>query len=494
MFLAGLFALFAAGCLVAVLVFIHVHPTRVTGKLQGVRDVSFVEGAQPDGGISPVCGCEYPRFNEWRGVTFAARRLTLARTGRAPWTEYSVTSADPAPVSLLSNPRDWLTVTAVRFRPRGAFDPSWMLGDLAKHVSVVREARFSAYKFLFLNHQPLHLAMLGPVPIGSWIPAPGSHVTLISQPSPFPQDPSVATLTETYPPAVRKNGELENSQGYPLGDFMLPNLVLWTHDSTAQMPETTLSSAAGPGVETALLFTRSTFSLRITASPLTNNEFAKQLRLTVTHPAPRQPGPLAGAFDHGHITLTLTQPVSQSDYNVVKTNVADQQVTWIRVLSDPFVAQRNGQPVPNPTGLKQPPLPWSYRAPAKYPPLPQFAGFNVWGPLRSVTFDSVTGNVSVGDKPLPLASAPNLTLSGVKGLRSTPDSQELVTAPLETSQQSATLRFRAVANVSDNGTSETSFWDEHKTALAIVALLATIIGTLIGALSFALAIIGKPAA
>jgi hypothetical protein len=226
---------------------------------------------------------------------------------------------------------------------------------------------------------------------------------------------------------------------------------------------------------------------------LTNNEFASELRQTVTHPAPRQPGALAGGFDHGHITLTLTQPLSQSEYNAVKKSVSDQQVTSIPVLSDPFVAQRSGQPVPNPTGLTQPPLPWPYKAPAKYPPLPQFAGFNVWGPLRSVTFNSATGNVSVGDTPVSLAGAPNLTLWDVKGLRSRPANQELVTAPLETSQQSATFRFRAVANVTENGTLVTSFWEEHKTALAIVTLLATVIGALIGALSIGRAIIRDPA-
>jgi hypothetical protein len=489
----ALFALIGVGCLVAVFVLIHNDPTRVTGDLQGVRDLSFVEGTQNDVGVSPVCGCAKPPLNEWRGVTFAARQLTLARTGRSPWTEWSLTSADPAPISLLSNPRDWLTITAVRFRPRGAFDPHWMLADMRRHVTVLSEQQFSAYKFLLLNHRPLHVAMLGPVPVGAWVPFPGSHVTLHSQPSSFPQDPSTPTLTETYPPAVGTRGGLENSQGYSLGDFMLPDLVLWSDDRSVQMPETPLRSPAGPGVVTALLFRNSTFSLRVAATPLTAKEFGSLLRSSVTQPAPRQPGPVAGAFDHGHITLTLNQPLSPPAYDAVKASVAGQQVTRIAVLSDPFVAAPNGAPVPNPTGLKQPPPPWRYSAPAKYPPMPLYAGFNVWGPLGSVTFSSVTGHASVGANALDLSGAPDLTLSGVQGLRSASD-QQLVTAPLETSSQSAKLEFRAVANVSVNGNSETSGWAEHKTALAIAAFLATIIGAVVGVAAFAHALRRETAA
>ena len=408
--LGALLALIGVGCFAAVLILVHNDPTRVTGELSGVRDVSFVEGSQSDVGVSPVCGCEHPPLDEWRGVTFAARELTLVRNGTSPWTEWSLTSADPAPLSLLANPRDWLTVSAVRFRTRGAFNPRWMLGDLRRHVTVVSEQRFSAYKFLLLNHQPLHLAMLGPVPVGAWVPSPGSQVTLHSQPSSFPQDPRVASLTETYPSTVGTRVGLENSQGYPLGDFMLPNLVLWSADPSLQIPETPLSRPAARGVVTALLFRRSTFSVRVAATPLTDKEFAQQVHRGLTEPAPRQPGPIAGAFDHGRITLTLDQPLSQAAYDAVKASVAKQQITRMPVLSDPFVAAPYGAAVPDPTGLKQPPKPWRYSAPAKYPPMPLYAGFNVWGPLREITFANVTGHASVGDTPVDLSGAPDLTL------------------------------------------------------------------------------------
>jgi hypothetical protein len=484
-------ALVGLGCMLAVLFLVNDHPTRVTGAVAGVRDVSFVEGGKPDTGISPVCGCESPPLNSWRGITFAGREVTLTRSGRSPWTQWALSSADPEPVSFMGG-RDWLTITAVRFRLHGTFNPRWMLGDIARHVQVVSRHTFSAYAFLLLDHSPLHLAMLGPVPVGSWIPYPGSQVRLSTQPSDFPQDRSLPQMTERYPSTIGATSTRPPSgQTYPLGDFLLPNLVVWSDDPNTQIPETPVSAPTNAGVVTALLLRHSTFSLRVAATPISNREFADLLHFRATHPAPRAPGGELGAYDAGEVKLTVDRPLSAAAYAGVRRHAAAQRVTKLRVLSDPFLAANNGDPVPDPTGLKQPPPPWRYTAPARYPPLPLYTGFNVWGPLRSVGFSNVSGHISVGDQAHDLSGAPDLTLSGVRGLRNAND-QELLSAPLATSGQTAALEFRAVASVRINGHLETSWFNEHGSALTIATALLTLIGTIFGVLAYLRAI--RPAA
>jgi hypothetical protein len=475
-------------------------PSTVSGNLSGIRDISFIDGTHPLEGISPVCGCMHPPVNAWRGVTFAGRQLTLARSGSAPWTEWVLSSADPGPLSPVGG-QNWVQVDAIRLRPRGAFNPRWLLGGVAQHAQIVGRSTFSAYDFELMTRGSLHVAMLGPVPVGAWVPFPGSRVVLSPQPSQFPQDAGVPVLTEHYPSTLGyDNGKGENDQAYPLGDFLGPNLVLWSDDPSAQMPETPLSTPTRPGVITALLIRKSTFSMRVTVVPLTNSEFRDAGNEHAKYPNPRQPAAFFGTSDQGEVSLTLNQPLSAAAYGEMRQRVVAHPTTSIKALADPDVAAPYGAPVPAPppgcfssspppTTLKTPPpadctpTPWRYDEQERYPPLPMYAGFNVFGPLNAIVFRNVGGHLSVGDRPIDLSGAPDLALGGVNGLRNS-DDQELLSAPLATSQQSAELKFRAVASVRVNGVLETSWLQQHRTAVAIAGVIVAILGLAFGILAF----------
>ena len=157
---------------------------------------------------------------------------------------------------------------------------------------ILSRSSFGAYDFQLMTHQAVHIAMLGPVPVGAWIPFPGSQVTLSDEPSQFPQDPSIPSITERYPATIGyDNGNGPNGQTVPLGDFLGPNIVLWSGDPVAQMPETPLKAPTHPGVITALMISNSTFSLRVAAVPLTNRDFVDTERSDLQYPNPRQPSP-----------------------------------------------------------------------------------------------------------------------------------------------------------------------------------------------------------
>jgi hypothetical protein len=266
----------------------RVQLVRVTGRLFGVRDISFIEGAQSEGGISPVCGCEHPRVNAWRGVSFASREVTLARAGQSPWTEWVLSSANPGPIELQGG-TDVSTIEAVRLRPHKAFNPRWIVdGDLARDSQVLSRSTFSGYRLTLLTHQPLRLALLGPVPISAWMPFPGSQVSLGQLRSQFPQEPQQPQLVEDYPALIgsssRASGKAAELQAYPVGDFLGPDLVIWTADPAAQMPATPISGPTERGVITALLIKGNTFSARIGVVPLTDRERADRRKLDAEKP------------------------------------------------------------------------------------------------------------------------------------------------------------------------------------------------------------------
>lgn len=465
----------------------HDQLVRVTGRLFGVRDVSFVAATQSEGGISPVCGCEHPHVDTWRGVSFASREVTLERAGQSPWTEWVLSSADPGPIELQGG-TDVSTIEAVRLRPHKAFNPRWLLdGDLARDSQVVSRSTFSGYRLTLLTHQPLRLALLGPVPIGAWMPFPGSHVSLGQVRSQFPQEPQQPQLVEDYPasigPSSRSSGKAAQLQAYPVGDFLGPDLVIWTDDPTAQMPATPLEDPTEHGVITALLIKGNTFSTRIGVVPLADRELANRRRLDAEKPQLAQENVFFGRYDSGHVTLTINDPLSSVAYDRVRGWVTHHPTVWIHALANPFEVAPEGAPVPEPSSSGVPPPPEPYSEQERYPPMPSYAGFNVFGPLERVMFASVWGDVSAGAEPIDLSGSGNLLLEDVHGLRNA-DNEELLSSPLETSNESADLEFRAVGRVKVNGQAQGTFLQQHSELLTAITIALAVVGGLFSLFAF----------
>ncbi len=469
----------------AVLVLGQTEPSKVTGRLFGVRDVSFVEGTQGDGGVSPVCGCESSRVDSWRGISFAGRQLTLSRSGTSPWTEWVLSNADPDTIRLQGG-TDWLRIHAFRLRVKGAFDPRCLLspGDLCRHMQVLSESVFGEYRMTLLTRQQLHVSLLGPVPVGAWVPFPGSQVTLSPQQSSFPQEPQLPRMVERYPPLIgwpNQPNHTTQPQAYPVGDFLAP-LVIWTSDPNAQMPATPIRAPTQSGVVTALLIDHSSFSTRIAAVPLSSYELAGRRQEDDRYPKRAEGDVFFGRSDGGQVALTVDQPLASAEYDALRRQTAAHPTVWTDVLADSWVMAPVGAVLPalNAKG-EAPPEP--YRLQERYPPLPLYAGFNVFGPLNRVLFRGVWGNVSVGASDVDLSGSADLELEGVHGLRNA-DDQELLSAPLATSSQSASLEFRAVGTVKVNGVSQSTIFQQHGVLIGALSAVVSAIGLIIGVLAF----------
>jgi hypothetical protein len=122
----------------------------------------------------------------------------------------------------------------------------------------------------------------------------------------------------------------------------------------------------------------------------------------------------------------------------------------------------------------------------RYPPLPPYAGINVFGPMRNVSFHGVSGEVQIGGESKRLGGSADLQLGDVRGFRNG-DNAQLVSAPLATSREAAELEFRAVGTASINGVAQSTIRSRVDRDLAaigsIVAILAgalTVFGRLKG--------------
>ena len=478
----------------------------VDADLTQIGPVLFTPTAQADGGISPVCGCLDTELNEWRGVTFAGREVTLERSGNAPITEWLASGASLNPVEL-ANSETRMTVETFGFDGTH-LSPAWLKGGFATlrdHVhNVGGETRFYAHTLKIMTEGSLHVDMTGPVPVGDWISLPGSAVTLETLEGPFPEEAPPIQLRERYPHlmGLQTNDKTISAQGYPLGDFLGPEIILW---SSTEFPfETDVfdgpsRSKVGRKLVKALIpadlmrikdrvfvaiIRDSGFSMRLAAIPLQPYELAGLMENLATARTRQEQidGFHWGGGDDGQVTLTVSHPLTPEGYAQVRSHVEATPEIWVRYWRDLDLTP----PARQPQGLKANEFEFDTRGPdgpesgtgshgelfrltaspeaghdtsydhgyvrvqGRYPPLPLNAGFNVFGPMKELRVDSALGALTVGGSHIAIDPARRITLSDLGDFQ-TPDRQSVVSVPMKTGPGTAQIEFSAVGTVKVGG-------------------------------------------
>lgn len=345
--------------------------------------------------------------------------------------------------------------------------------SLRRHGDIIAAVPTHAYRASLIEQTGLHVALLGNVPIGSWIPFPGSQVVLGSVRSPFSENGG-AHIVEHYPTGIgfEAKGSAAKDQAYPLGDFLGPNVVLWTEDPEARMPGTAFAHPSTDGVVTAFAIRESAFSTRIAAVPLSQDEFVARRKLDTEEPRRARGNVFFGRSDGGTVEVSIDEPLTTKNYERVRQSLAAHptaEVDATMMLS----ADENANATEEV---------WTEQE--RYPPMPRELGFNIFGPMSSVTFRGVRGHVSIADEAHDLSASADIDLSDVRGLRNAGDAQ-LVSAPLSTTDHAADLQFRAVGRVRINGVSQTTFIHRHKDGIAVLGLALTLAGFILGTATFA---------
>jgi hypothetical protein len=455
-----------------------------------VRELSFVEGTQGDGGLSPNCGCDKIPVNSWRGITFASRRVTVTRRGGAPWTEWIISNAEPHSISL-GGKELFLEGEALRIRADGRFDPRQLIDSKDPGAEILQRWPIQNFAVSLYSREAVQVAMFGSVPVGAWVPYPGSRVRLASDHSPFFEDEMSPKIEERYPSDVgidraisrSGHGRGDEPQVYPFGDFLGPNIVFWTPDPQAQIPGSTLASPGGPGTVTAIVLRKCCFSARLDVAPVTSGFLTALQR----YGEEKQGGSVEVIYNQdvkpGQLEVEVKRPLDHQQYEDLRERVRARPRVGVRVQMSPGLPELPA-PVRALTPREQAQIRASgyYIEAVHYPPLPKFAGLNVFGPLRQVAFKGVRGSLMVADKPVSLAGSADLELGDVSGFRDK-SGRELIAAPLSTSAESANLEFSAVGTASVNGVSKTTVSSHLEPILAIVGTILTLAAASVGLIS-----------
>lgn len=326
----------AVGGLVGGAALLRGRPGPVSANLEQVGAMHLAFGAQSSGGVSPACGCDNPSANVWRGVSFAARQVTIERSSEAEHTEWYFTVPEPSSIRIVGGLRR-LSAETVTFKPHGQFDPSSLIdGTLETHATDVQRRTFKSPGMKLINEGKLHVAMLGPTPIGSWMPLPGSEVSLGAEHSSFPDETTVPRLSERYSPDSGETAKTEHTrrQRYPLGDFLGPDLVFWTDDPEAILTGTEPDKENLPGTYKALIIRDEAFAVRVAAIPMPSLVDAVD---NWTSMADVIQLPDTGPGEAGEVEVKLNAPLVTGEYDAIRERLLAEPNVEVKEWTDAIV-------------------------------------------------------------------------------------------------------------------------------------------------------------
>ncbi len=185
-------------------------------------------------------------------------------------------------------------------------------------------------------------------------------------------------------------------------------------------------------------------------------------------PQERIDGFFLGGGDHGHLTLTVEKPLSAAAYETMRSGVEAHPTTTAGFWKDSVLRLDSELPTPNEhdiAGTEEAldiPQAGTGRGGAFfklspeatrdssttdrhehvsgtewYPPLPQNAGFNVFGPMTALTIGSAVGNLSVAGHPRAIDTPESLRLTDLHDLRDASSQQSVVSVPMTVASNAA---------------------------------------------------------
>jgi hypothetical protein len=151
-------------------------PERVTGSISRLGPIEFTLDSAPGEATSPVCGCfKIGHRKDWRGVSFAARKVELSRQIDGRRSTYQVFAAAPEAADWVPSYLLFGTEFLVLSHHRGSggrFNPSSLAhGRIPSGWSLVHRTIFGGQPLARVTtRDPLFVNMLGPTPIGPGSP------------------------------------------------------------------------------------------------------------------------------------------------------------------------------------------------------------------------------------------------------------------------------------------------------------------------------------
>jgi hypothetical protein len=461
------------------------YPVTIKSNLTEVKEIELRFKDFQSQGYSPVCGCyEEKRPEEWRGVAFATRHLNIERKGNLPLTDYMITVAAPRRVSWSGlGERFSADLYYVSLPKDESFNPKLLVSNnTPSSYQIIEKKHFDPQRyFMLFSDKSLNVDLLGDKPLGAWIPSDGAKVKIGYSKGMFPASKTTASITEEY--KVESNESLaQEIVGIPLGDFLGPNIVLWTEDAKLNIiaGKDMISVPSNPSnqrrVITALV-ANPPFSLRVACIPEDSDAASmyreigneKDIRDSEEDylPAIRHP-----TNEIGTINVSIPNiEEGAEEFAEVYGKMKENDLVMIPNIPGDFIFidQETGKEIKRAKSLA-----WME---FRYPPIPPNPGFNIFGSFSSINLNQVKGNILIGSHLFDINVPSNLEIQDISSLEV---DGGVIKVPIrwDTKGSVADIQFQATAQVKLNGEPLGKGFDIYRQYVEYILLFSSILSTM----------------
>lgn len=447
--------------------------------------------------ISPICGCwNEQKAETWRGISFAARRLTLSRSGPSPLTAYVVTAPWPAEI-FAGGP--WLALPSKTFGPViSSFDPATVLEQFkaqalpASNSNITTRVQYA----VLVSDKPLHIQQFGETPFGAWIPTAASTVTIRPQFTMFASSANIVEVQESYerirtgtPRKARTldtigSADLDDRQSnaeVPALDLIGKRTVLWSDGAQASVwlseHSDNSSSHVGRTGSAVGLVIDPAFSARVAVIPTTREALARFAKIEQEQLLP-QPQDWLTVSERGAVSLRVERtPEELAEFDRIAQRIRAHDAVERVAVDYPRALQiaDSGQDV-----FMYEPRMMSFR----YPPAPPARGFNVFGTMTHLSFEGALGSVVVGSRNIDISAPSTLEFRDIESFKA---ARGLIPIAVGGSSdvQNTTLTFSGVSEGWVNGDPLTRVSDRLSWSLGLFQMLTGIVSAIAAAYGMA---------
>lgn len=476
-----LLAVISIICIAAFMYLRQSTSVTIKSSLTDVKDIELKFSDYQSQGYSPVCGCfGEQRPENWRGISFATRHLTIERTGRLPTTAYMLTVAAPRQITW-SSPGERFSADLyfISLPSREVFVPKNILENSTPATYQILEKRhFDPRRyFMIFSEEALNVDLLGDKPLGAWVPSDAAKVKIAYSRGMFPSSKTSATISEDY--SIQETGSpLQEIVGVPLGDFLGPKIVVWSNDDKLNImagkdiinPPAPLKNSQ---IVTALV-AHPPFSLRIACIPEDADVVSIYRQVLASKPVQHS--------DVDYLQMVRHPEDEQGVVNILIPDIEEGAAQFAAVYKK--MKENDIVRVPNVPGDfivkdydtgkeigKYKTVPWME---FRYPPIPPNPGFNVFGSFSAINFRDIKGHILVGSRVHEINVPSDLELRDINSLEI---DGGVIKVPIRWDSKGSLvdIQLQATAQARLNGEPLTSRFDAYRQYFEYVLLISAIL-------------------
>lgn len=473
-------------------------PISFSAQLSNNGDANFSYGTKQSDTYSPTCGCMEDKDERWRGITFAAPHLKLKNTTNAKQTAYWIMASEPGPLQWypgLFRPQ----VKLLRLLINNDKEPilSELIRGKGLGIKLIDQLEFTEDDAVALiTNNPIEIRLIGNYPIAAYIPVEQSNITLSQPNTTFKTDWKHTTIRESYKSSSKyidlsKDTLSGKAIAYPMIDLIGTSVII-TDDPQAVFVSACQDSFPIPESSNGwsglyVIIVESPFSTRISMMPLGSNFIKEEQNKSnkdfqeFSNPdipdRPLRPNEtlsyVGGGFvplptnvemrGEGFCEITILEHFNFDEYTNMREKLKDNDLVSAPIHSRAPELANMGMEF-------------------RYPKIPPFDGFNIFGLLKELTLNVNKGKIMLGASSIPIDAPSIVELRNIKAFNSTGN---VIPIPLlvNNNEQSLSFNMEATSELFINSVPIGIRVDQITPIVKIISVMTMLIGTLAGLLT-----------